>query len=160
VAGAGKIEIDLDTLRSPMQTRVVTKTDRWAPRMKALQYIGVVALAVVLLFFFVANYSSVKTSFECPGGLTNSNLTEPTTIFFRLEEYRWWVGLWSESDGNLWLEVPNISVEYYAQLVEVGDQIQIYYDGAPAGMFSTLSKSFSLDTHRGFFDGVCTQTAD
>ena len=126
--------------------------------MKALQYIGVVALAVVLLYFFVVNYSSVETSFECPGGFTNSNLTEPATIFFRLEEYRWWVGLWSESDGNLRLDVPNERVDYYAQLVEVGDQIQIYDIGGDiAGNFSTLSKTFALSTYRGFFDGVCTQ---
>ena len=124
--------------------------------MKALQYIGVVALAVVLLYFFVVNYSSVETSFECPGGFTNSNLTEPATIFFRLEEYRWWVGLWNESDGNLRLEVPNERVDYYPQLVEVGDQIQIVdYEGEIAGNFSTLSNVFALNTALGFFDGSC-----
>ena len=104
--------------------------------MKALQYIGAFVLAVVLLYFFVVNYSSVETSFECPGAFTNGDATEPATIFFGLEEYRWWVGLWSESDANLRLEVPNEWVDYYAQLVEVGDQIQIHDRGGDiAGNF-------------------------
>ena len=124
--------------------------------MKILRYLGGFVLAVLLLFVFVANFSSVQSSFSCIGEFSREGSTESAEIYFRLEEYRWWVGLWSESDGNLLLEIPNVSVNYFSQLVEVGDQIQIFdYEGEIAGNFSTLSNVFALNTALGFFDGSC-----
>jgi hypothetical protein len=124
--------------------------------MKFAKYIGVLVLVIVVLFLFVANFSSVASNYECTGEISSGESTAPKTIYIVLEEYRWWVGLWSDSDGNVKLEIPNEYLDYYSHVVEVGNQLQIY--GPPnemKGHFSTLSKTLSLKTRYGFFDGKC-----
>lgn len=125
--------------------------------MKFIKYIVAILLTVILLFQFVVNFSGVSSSFECAGEISSGENTEPKTIYIVLDEYRWWVGLWSDSDGNLQLEIPNETVEIYLHLVEVGNQIQIYYDSPNEmkGNFSKLSKTLALKGYFGFFDGKC-----
>jgi len=108
------------------------------------------------LFLFVANFSSVASNYECTGEISFRESKEPKTIFIVLEEYRWWVGLWSDSDGNIQLEIPNELVSYYNHVVEVENQLQIYDPPKDMkGHFSTLSKMLALETPYGFFDGKC-----
>jgi hypothetical protein len=122
-----------------------------------LKALGTLVVVAAALLFVVINFSAVETRYECPGRFGNR---EPETVYFVLERYRWWVGLWGDSDGNLRLEVPNQWLGYYAHVTEVGDQLQIRLDRQDdeiAGQFSTLSKAFVLRTHLGPFDGVCTR---
>ena len=124
--------------------------------MKLVKYVGAVLLIVIGLFLFVANFSSVTSNYECPGEISKGEKKTPKTIYILLEEYRWWVSLWSDSDGNLKLEIPNELVDYYSHVVEVGNQLQIYEPpNEMKGYFSTLSKTLSLKTQYGFFDGKC-----
>ncbi len=124
--------------------------------MKILKYVGTVALAIVLLFVFVANFSAVESRFQCPGSVSVNDVSTPTTVYIRIEQYRWWVGLWSDSDATLWLEIPNQAVEYSSHVIEVGDQLQIFdFDNMMKGNFSSLSHTLALQTSRGFFDGEC-----
>ena len=82
--------------------------------------------------------------------------SHPITIYIVLEEYRWWVGLWSDSDGNIQLEIPNETTMYYSHVVEVATQLQIYDSPKDLkGNLSTLSKILALSTPFGFFDGKC-----
>ncbi|MDP3769874.1 MAG: hypothetical protein Q8R40_02980 [bacterium] len=93
---------------------------------KSLKYIGLIVAGLVILFFFVANFSAAELSFQCSGETTLNNTTRPMTVYMKLAEYRPWVGLWSDSDGSINLEIPNEWVEYYGDIEEVGDQLQIY----------------------------------
>jgi len=81
------------------------------------------------------------------------------SVFIKLTEYRSWVGFWSDSDGSVYLEVPNEWVEYYEHVEEAGDQLQIYRKYPKKrlkGNFSKLSKALAVDLEsRGFFDGTC-----
>lgn len=124
--------------------------------MRIVKYVGSLALAVLLLFLFVANFSGVESRFQCSGELPSDGSSQPVTVYLKLLEYRWWVGLWSDSDASLWLEVPNNTVEYFGHVVEVGDQLQIF-DSAKGlkGNFSSLSKALALGTTIGLFDGIC-----
>ena len=69
--------------------------------MKLLKYLGAFLVAALGLFLFVVNFSAVETRFQCSGEIASQNTRQQTTIFMKLDEYRWWVGLWSESDGSV-----------------------------------------------------------
>jgi hypothetical protein len=113
-------------------------------------------LVVVALFFVVVNYSAVESRFECAGVVKRDKTERPITVFIKLDEFRWWVGLWSNSHGSLWLEAPNEHVEYYSHLRRAGHAYQIYADGSFRGNFSKLSNVLAIDMRpKGFFDGRC-----
>lgn len=123
---------------------------------RAFGMVGGIVGAGLLLFLFIVNFSAVESRYECAGELSGANAKRKATAYLRLEEYRWWVGLWSDSDAALWVEVPNETVEYFSHLVRAGDQMQIFENPAVLeGTFSTLSHRFALKTHAGFFDGSC-----
>jgi hypothetical protein len=124
--------------------------------MKLIKYLGALIAAAVILLVFVANFSAVETHFQCSGTITKHSNSQPETIYMKLQEYRWWVGLWSDSDGSVWLEVPNGSLEYFERVIEVGDQLQIYdYQKNPKGYFSSLSKTLAITTTTWSFAGTC-----
>lgn len=130
--------------------------------MKLIAIIGTMLASAFLLFVVVINFSSVELRFQCSGDLYSHGDTTPANVYLKLENYRWWVGLWSESDGSLTLEIPGKSSEYFAGIVEVGDQLQIYESDWESrgvkgmrGYFSTLSKTLGVSTSAGVFEGAC-----
>lgn len=116
----------------------------------SLIFIAVIALVVVFKF------SAVETSFKCKGKITVGNKSEDSTIYIKLSEYRPWVGLWSDANGDLEFEIPSQYDGYYTPINEVGDQLQIYDGQKIAGHFSKLSDVLALKVPTGFFDGECT----
>jgi len=126
--------------------------------MKLIKYFGAFVVIAILLFLSVASFSSVESRYQCSREISSHDNYQPATIYMKLQEYRWWVSLWSDSDGSVWLEVPNITLEYFEHVVEVGDQLQIYdYQKTPKGYFSTLSKSLAVTTPVWSFDGTCKE---
>jgi hypothetical protein len=118
-------------------------------RVLAAAVIAVAAIGVIVL-----NFSAAESRFECVG--TFSIGKENGTVYVKLQEYRWWVGLWSKADAAIWVEFPNVTVEYFGDVIRVGDQLQIR-DGLnnTKGTFSTLSKTLALLTYKGVFEGTC-----
>lgn len=124
--------------------------------MKLLKYLGAFLVASLGLFLFIVNFSTVETRLQCSGEISAQNNPQQATIFMKLHEYRWWVGLWSDSDASVWLEVPNRRFEYFGHVVEVGDQLQIYDSQRNLkGHFSSLSKTLAVTTSAWSFDGAC-----
>jgi len=120
---------------------------------------GFGVLGLVALFFFAANFSTTESSFQCSGEITNNNISQPSTVYIKLTEYRPWVR--SDSDGSLNWELPNEWVGYFGHIEKVGDQFQIYETYPQKtfkGTFSTLSQTLAIDLEApfGFFDGTCT----
>lgn len=128
--------------------------------MKVVKVLGGFVVAALLLFVFVAKFSAVESRFQCPGEISSKGGSHPVSVYIKLEEYRWWVGLWSESDAALHLEIPNTAFDYFGNVKRVGDQYQIFDSQKNLkGNFSTLSKTLALSTSAGLFDGVC-KTSD
>jgi len=126
--------------------------------LKVLKYILVAVFVVVLLFLFVANFSAVESRFQCSGAVSLNGASSASTVYLKLQRYRWWVGLWSDSDGNILLEIPNVAIQYFGEIIELGEQIQIYsFEKHLRGNFSLLSSVLALETSGGFFDGKCTR---
>lgn len=127
---------------------------------RSLKYIGFAVLCLVVLFFFAANFSAAESNSQCSGEISFDGTTRPMTLYLKLTEYRPWVGLWSDSDGSITIEIPNEWVEYYGHIEEVGDQLQIYEtypQKTLKGNLSMLSKALAVDLGSpfGFFDGTC-----
>lgn len=124
--------------------------------MKIKTAVFTIIALLIIAAGIVLGFSSVDSRLQCGGQITSGDESKATTIYIKLEEYRWWVGLWGASDGNLNLEIPNTVLEYYPHIDEVGDQLQIYINQSEfRGNFSKLSKVLALKTPVGFFDGEC-----
>ncbi len=117
--------------------------------------LGTVFILLIIAFVVVIKFSAVETSFECDGKITADNTSQQSKIYLRLSEYRPWVGLWSDADGDLKFEIPSQYLGYYTPIKKVGDQLQIYDGGKMAGHFSKLSNAVALKVPPGFFDGTC-----
>jgi hypothetical protein len=130
--------------------------------MKAVKILGPIGGAVVLLFLFVANFSTGESRFQCPGVISSTDGSHPINVYLKLEEYRWWVGLWSKSDAAIHVEIPNTYVDYFGNVKKVGDQYQIW-DSAKnlKGNFSNLSNTLAIQLpvtlKTDFFDGTCSK---
>jgi hypothetical protein len=125
--------------------------------MKALKPIFVALVIVATMFLVAVKFSAVDYRFECSGNLVLTQNSRPETIYLKLQKYRWWVRFWSNSKGALWAEVPNEASEYYSQLSEAGDLLQIYKGPNKFnGNFSSLSKALTLEIpFHGTFSGTC-----
>ena len=128
---------------------------------RLLKISGIFAASVVAIFLFVANFSTVPSSYECQGKVTLNGVKTSEKIFIRLERYRWWVGLWSSSDGSLHLQIPNELTTYFSDLSITKTQVIIRDDVLPIGVYQLLSRSFSIQVTRGYyFEGACIQIAN
>lgn len=125
--------------------------------MKALKILGGLLVLAVLLFLFVANFSTMESRYECSGQITANEIEQPAKLFFKLERYRWWVSLWSDSKGSAWVEVPNETVRYFSHISEAGDLLKFSDSpGKFGGYFSTLSLAIGVPLGTfGVFDGTC-----
>lgn len=126
--------------------------------MKILKALGSLFLVGCLLLFIVINFSVVETRYKCTGTTVSNGLFTPTTLYMKMGKYRWWV-LWGEkSDGLLWIEVPNITNEYYPRIDKTGDSFMVFdLEKHYKGKFSTLSKNLSLEIPTGLFVGDCVE---
>jgi hypothetical protein len=109
---------------------------------KAIKIIGSLFTLAALLFFFVANFSAVESRYECNGKITIDGTQHPTVVFLKLQKYRWWVSLWSDSNGSAWVELPNQSSSFFGNVTKAGDQLQ-FWDTFGAALPSKLSGTFS-----------------
>lgn len=128
--------------------------------MKFLKIFGSVLALLILLFLFLANFSAKEVRYSCEGKITANGIEQGATVFLKLQRYRWWVGLWSDSQGSAWIEIPNQTVDYYEHLTEAGDMLQFWGSARQdfSGVFSTLSSTLGVNIRGvGVFDGTCKE---
>jgi hypothetical protein len=126
---------------------------------KTLAAVGLLLGVAAVLYFVIVNFSVITTKYECRGTLMANGADGPVTAFFRLEDYRWWVHLWSDSDGALWLEMPQHGADYYSKISTEGkDSVVIQRKpGEISGKFSRLSEHLWLTTAYGLLEGDCSK---
>ena len=108
------------------------------------------------LYGFLVLFSESTSNYQCNGTIAGQALGSNTRIFFELNEYRPWVGLWSDSDGSMMLESATQYLRYHSKIKDIGTQLQILNeDSSIVGAFSKLSGKVSIQTIDGFFDGTC-----
>mgnify|MGYP001166096190 FL=1 len=117
----------------------------------------IVAILIAIVFY-ILNFSITYYRYECNGVIQKNGVEENQTVFLKLGVLAFHTKIWADSDGSLWIELPNQWVDSYTDLNKVGDSYQISsYKGALKGNFSTLSKTIMLDTEFGFYDGKCKE---
>lgn len=119
--------------------------------------LAVLFIVVTSLFLIAVNFSEADTRYECPGTITSEGAVREKIVFLEIREYRWWVGLWSDSHGSMHLEIPNELVRYFAHLTRTGHQLQVRHgpNGQLQGNFSSLSHTLALASGIGFIDAKC-----
>ncbi|MFZ2490258.1 MAG: hypothetical protein WA208_02120 [Thermoanaerobaculia bacterium] len=128
--------------------------------MKVIKTLGGIGVVLIVVYIILVKYSTVESRFKCEGQLTSTDGATPVFVYMRLEEYRWWVGLWGDSDGAIHIEIPNTYVGYFGDVTSVGDQYQIRGSSKElVGNFSALSNTLAIrlpvSRETDFFDGTC-----
>ena len=129
---------------------------------KLPKFVAASVVLIVIIVVLIVSCSSTDTRLQCTGTLTRQSVASPMTIFVKITEYRWWVGLWSESHGALWVEIPHEASEYYERVSRNGENLLISSSSSRlgvGGLYSKLSDTLSLHMPMGVFDGSC-QRAD
>ncbi len=89
--------------------------------------VGVAAL-VGILIFVVVNFSEISSEFVCEGELLQDAERKQDTAFVVLNEYRWWVHLWGQSDGNIRVQLEKTILDHYVSRIEkIGDDFLAIY---------------------------------
>ena len=100
--------------------------------MKLLKTLGILMLIVISGFLIVPK--SVTTVYECLGELTDDDRhRERASMFMKHTRYRWWVHLWSDSDGNVKTEFVHGMHSYYNTVEDYGDGIRFGWEGGDSG---------------------------
>jgi len=71
--------------------------------MKLAKYVVAVLVLLVAGYVTLFYFSATESCFACDGTMTSKGTGTASKVFVRLQEYRWWVKLWSTSQGSLWL---------------------------------------------------------
>ncbi len=124
-----------------------------------MKIVGALVTAALAIFLFLVKFSAVETIYACKGTIAEADEKKKGEVYMRLKEYRFWVGLWNKSDGDLWVEVPSSTVGYFAHLRKTGDLFTISESPEKpfAGDFSSLSRTLSLRvTSYLSFEGSCS----
>ncbi len=86
-----------------------------------LKFFAVLAALVVACLFIVVNYSEARQDLICKGHWKEAP-SESETAYVQLNEYRWWVRLWSDSNGNAKMQTDRRAMsEYISHIVKIHD---------------------------------------
>ncbi len=124
----------------------------------------VLIVGLIAILLIVINFSAATTFLKCEGEISIEGQTHPSKLYAELNEYRWWVGLWSNSDGAIKIELPDHGFRYFPNIRDTGWLLNIYLlniqEGHKGeldliGAYSKMSKTLKLKTGYGFFEGAC-----
>ena len=130
--------------------------------MKILKIIFSIIAVVVLLYLFIVFFSGKTTTYACEGNVKTSSGEYEQDAFVELVEYRWWVGLWSDSDASVWIETPKPDswTYYYGHVTDSGSMLNLFggqSNNELEGNYKKLSGQLSFNTVQGIFSGTCAE---
>ena len=119
--------------------------------------LATVAVLVALIGgFFLMGGTARESRFICEGRFDSGPFSKPMTVFLKIAEYRWWIGLWSDSNGSVWIEVPTEWVDYAPRVADLGELMRFYgFRNEVEGQYSKLSQILSYERPNGVFEGTC-----
>jgi hypothetical protein len=123
--------------------------------MRTVLATAAVVVAAIVGFFLVGG-TARESRFKCEGRFESGPVSEPMTVFLEIAEYRWWIGLWSDSNGSVRFEVPTESVDYAPRIADLGERVLIYgFRNETKGQYTKLSQTLSYELPNGVFEGPC-----
>jgi hypothetical protein len=125
-----------------------------------LKYLGLALVVAAGLLYIAANHSIAdEYQIACKGKyFLKGEVINEGTVHFKFRKYRWWVHLWSDSDGTAYIE--NIggyidSIDDLEILEGWGDIVFDKYGGAKKGRYSAMSKTMRYIYGTQLFEGKC-----
>jgi hypothetical protein len=92
-----------------------------------LKIIAVTLLVAGMLFYVLVNHSTLTQELTCNGYWRERGDEEVAHV--QLTEYRWWVHLWAESDGNVKMHAEKLAVANYVEFVrKIGEGSLALYE--------------------------------
>ena len=83
-----------------------------------LKYLGLVIAVAAGLLYVAANHSIAdERQISCKGQyFRNGEVVDEGEMFFKFVKFRWWVHLWADSDGNVYIEHKGGFIEYLSYI--------------------------------------------
>jgi hypothetical protein len=134
-----------------------------------LKYLGLVIAVVGGFFYIVVNHSiSEEIHFVCKGDYSQKESEHGGDLYFTWRKYKWFVDLWSESDGEIYLETGDGYLDFHSNVETVDSFRQLRmrdrYSTPPlvlTGQYNFPSKKLWLkSTPSGTFNGICEETGE
>jgi hypothetical protein len=113
---------------------------------------------IVAIFLVIANFSEKEQRYECSGNTTGPQARADLKLYLKTTEFRWWIKLWGESQGTVWVELPREFTYSFGHVKIAGEKWDIYKDITPrqlTGDFSTLSRALAIELGQEVFRGQC-----
>jgi hypothetical protein len=121
-----------------------------------LKWVFIAALVLIGGMWILGNYSQIPSRYECNGTYeSNDAKTTKGKLFLRINLYRFYVHLWSDSDGNYFMEDMRGTLSYGNKLRDDGTTA-IYLTNND-GMLSKTSGNLWIKTSMGLFEGNCSR---
>lgn len=120
---------------------------------------GTVITVLLLIggFWVLSNYSAISSRYECIGTYeSNDNQIIKGKLFLRIDLYRFYVHLWSNSDGSYFIEDMDGILSYGNKLRD--DSTTSIFLINNDGIFSKISGNLWIKTYLGLFKGKCALT--
>lgn len=116
----------------------------------------VAVLVAVIGGFFLMGSTARESHFICEGRLESGPVSQPMTVLLKISEYRWWIGLWSDSNGSVRIEAPSEWVDHAPRVADLGELIDFYgFRNEVKGQYSKPSQTLSYERPNGVFEGTC-----
>jgi hypothetical protein len=120
-------------------------------------------LLVGVLLYVLASYPPVKQELTCKGQWKDKEGAEIAHV--QLTGYRWWVHLWSESDGELKVQTEKLAGAFYLPFVrKTGEGSLALYefrnteDGEMRGGYRVANGELTIEFADSFvFIGTCAR---
>src|SRR5215207_2650432 len=86
---------------------------------RILKIVAGAILLAGICFYVVLNHSTLTQELTCKGHWQRVRDTEQVAevAHVQLTEYRWWVHLWAESDGNVAMQTEKLALASYLGFV-------------------------------------------
>ena len=92
-----------------------------------LKVIAVAVLLAGVLLYVVVNHSGLTQELTCKGHWKDKEGAEVAHV--QLTDYRWWVHLWGESDGDIKVQTEKLAMlGYYGFVRKIGEGSLALYD--------------------------------
>ena len=127
---------------------------------KVIKYLGLVIVIVVGLLYLNKNHSEEVSLIVCNGSFySDGKPLEKEDIYFKFHKYRWWVHLWNDSDGRVYVDRDGyIDVIFDIEVLSGwGDVVFDKFGGAKRGRYSAMSKTMRYVRGNQLFEGKCVE---
>lgn len=126
-----------------------------------LKVITVAVLLAVVLLYVLVNHSALTQELTCKGHWKDKEVPEVAHV--RLTEYRWWVHLWANRDGDVQVQTEKLAMLSYLPYVQkIGEGSLAMYafrdreDGSMQGGYRVANGEMTIRfTDGSVFIGKC-----